>query len=465
MLASSIRGAAARFGDRPALIAADGAVTTFAELDEWSDRVAAWLVDQHGVSEGTVVGLVLPSTPPYVAAYLALAKLGAVTAGVNPRFAPAEKAAVLDRLGADLVLDAIASTSRALLRRELPDDPDRPVAIVFTSGSTGVPKGAVFCERQLRAIVELDVGSLDVWGTGGPMLSSTQFPHVGFMTKLPWYLRLGCTLLLQDRWQARRTLELVAEHRVSSLGGVAAQIGLLLRVPDFDAIDVSCVETIVVGAGPSPARLVRDARARFGAGYSIRYSSTESGGVGTATSFEPDEVEIHTVGTPRPGVEVRIDADSNEVLLRSPAVMSRYWGDAEQTARVLDDEGWLRTGDLGAIDDDGRLRLIGRTTDMYIRGGYNVHPQEVEAVLLEHPSVADVAIAARPDDVMGEVGVAIVVVARDAPPPTAEELRRFGGERLAAYKLPEDVVVVDALPLTSMDKLDRRQLAVLAGGR
>jgi acyl-CoA synthetase (AMP-forming)/AMP-acid ligase II len=465
LLASSIRGAAERFGDRPALIAADGAVTTFAELDAWSDRVAAWLVDQHGVGEGTVVGLVLPSTPPYVAAYLALAKLGAVTAGVNPRFAPAEKAAVLERLGADLVLDAIASTSRPLLRRELPDDPDRPVAIVFTSGSTGVPKGAVFCERQLRAIVELDVGSLDVWGTGGPMLSSTQFPHVGFMTKLPWYLRLGCTLLLQDRWQARRTLELVAEHRVSSLGGVAAQIGLLLRVPDFDAIDVSCVETIVVGAGPSPAPLVRDARRRFGAGYSIRYSSTESGGVGTATSFEPDEDEIHTVGAPRPGVEVRIDADSNEVLLRSPAVMSGYWRDAEQTAQALNDEGWLRTGDLGAIDDDGRLRLIGRTTDMYIRGGYNVHPQEVEAVLLEHPSVADIAVAARPDDVMGEVGVAIVVVARDASPPTAEDLRSFAGERLASYKLPEDVVVVDALPLTSMDKLDRRQLAVLAGGR
>lgn len=465
MLAESIRGAAERFGDRPALIADDGAVTTFAELDDWSDRVAAWLVDEHGVGEGTVVGLVLPSTPPYVAAYLALAKLGAVTAGVNPRFAPAEKAAVLDRLGADLVLDAIGGHGGPLLRRELQSNPDRPIAIVFTSGSTGVPKGAVFCERQLRAIVELDVGSLDTWGTGGRMLSSTQFPHVGFMTKLPWYLRLGCTLLLQDRWQAHRTLELMAEHRVSSLGGVAAQIGLLLRVPDFDALDVSCVESIVVGAGPSPAPLVREARRRFGAGYSIRYSSTESGGVGTATSFDPDEDEIHTVGRPRPGVEVRIDPERGEVLLRSPAVMSGYWRDAQLTARVLDDEGWLRTGDLGAIDDDGRLRLVGRTTDMYIRGGYNVHPQEVEAVLLEHPSVADVAVAARADDVMGEVGVAFVVVAPDAAAPTAAELRTFAGERLASYKLPEAVVVVDALPLTSMDKLDRRQLSVLAGGR
>jgi acyl-CoA synthetase (AMP-forming)/AMP-acid ligase II len=285
------------------------------------------------------------------------------------------------------------------------------------------------------------------------------------MTKLPWYLRLGCTLLLQDRWQARRTLELVAEHRVSSLGGVAAQIGLLLRVPDFDALDVSCVESIVVGAGPSPAALVREARRRFGAGYSIRDSSTESGGVGTATSFDADEDEIHTVGRARPAVEVRIDPARSEVLLRSPAVMSGYWREAELTSHVLDDEGWLRTGDLGEIGDDGRLRLIGRTTDMYIRGGYNVHPQEVEAVLLEHPSVADVAVAARADEVMGEVGVAFVVVTRGAVAPTAAELRTFAGQRLASYKLPDDVVVVDALPLTSMDKLDRRQLAVLAGGR
>ena len=468
LLPDSIRGAAERFGDRAALIADDGTATTYAALDAWSDDVARWLVDEHGIGEGAVVALVMPSEPAYIATYLAVAKLGAATAGVSVRLAPAERTAVLDRVRPDVVLDGIPGGARSSSSRALPalaDDPDRLVAIVCTSGSTGVPKGAMFRERQLRANVELDAGSLAAWGTGGPMLASTQFPHVGLMCKLPLYLRLGNTMLLQDRWRARRALQLVAEHRVQSLGGVAAQIGLLLRVPDFDAFDVSCVQALIVGAGASPAALVREARERFGAGYSIRYSSTESGGVGTATSFEPDDDEIQTCGPPRAGVEIRIDPHNDELLLRSPAVMAGYWRDPELTAQVLDADGWYRTGDLGEIDELGRLRIIGRTTDMYIRGGYNVHPQEVEAVLMDHPAVGQIAIAPRTDDVMGEVGVAIVVVQPEHEPPTIDDLRSFASDRLARYKLPEDVVIVDALPLTSMDKLDRRQLSVLAGGR
>ena len=447
--------------------------------------MAAWLVDEHGIGEGAVVALVLPAGPEYVAAYLALAKLGAVTAGTNPYLAPPERARVLERLAPDLVLEAIddravARTgddgrgrnrprprggrggSRRLLPRERPDGGERDVVVVFTSGSTGVPKGATFGERQLRAVVELDVGSLDVWGTGNPMLTGTALPHIGFMTKLPWYLRTGATLLLQDRWRATTTLELVARHRLPSIGGVSAQIGLLLRQPDLDSYDVDCVQTLVVGGGPSPIELVREARQRFGAGYSIRYSSTESGGCGTGTAFDADDDEYRTVGRPRPGVEVRIDGGTGEVLLRSPAVMSRYWRDPELTEATLSDDGWLRTGDLGVLDPDtGLLRLVGRTTDMYIRGGYNVHPQEVEAVLLAHPDIAEVAVAARPDAVMGEVGVAVVVLRAGRDAPTVDDLRAFAAERLAGYKLPEAVVAVDALPLTTMDKLDRRRLADL----
>ncbi len=397
-----------------------------------------------------------------MATYLALAKLGAATAGVSTRLAPSERASVLARLAPDLVLEDVATTTARAVPRALPADPERLVAIVTTSGSTGTPKGAMFSERQLRASVEMDVGSLDAWGTGGPMLASTQFPHVGFMCKLATYVRMGNTMLLQDHWRARRALELVAEHRVASLGGVAAQIGLLLRVPELERLDVSCVQNLIVGAGPSPAALVREARERFGAGYSIRYSSTESGGVGCATSFDPDDDEIKTCGAPRPGVEIRIDRANGELLLRSPAVMAGYWRDPELTARVLSDDGWYRTGDLGEIDELGRLRIVGRTTDMYIRGGYNVHPQEVEAVLLDHPSIAQVAITPRADDVMGEIGVAVIVVPAGVAPPTVDDLRAFASDRLARYKLPEDVVVVDALPLTSMDKLDRRQLAALS---
>jgi acyl-CoA synthetase (AMP-forming)/AMP-acid ligase II len=460
VLPESITGAAQRFGDRAALIDADGHPITYGELDRWSDELAVSLARQQGVREGTVAALTLPSDPRYLAAYLALAKLGAVTAGINPRLAPDEKQRVLHQLAPDLVigddfpLDRAADESPSPL---VPDD-DRITTIVFTSGTTGEPKGAVFTGRQLVAIATIDAGGLDAWGTGTAMLASTQFCHIGFMTKLPWYLRMGCTLVLQERWRAADTLRLVAEHRMPSIGGVAAQIALLLRVPDFDDYDLSPVKTIVIGGGPSPPEIVREARERFGADYSIRYSSTESGGVGTATAFDaPDEEALYTVGRPRPGVEIRIDDDSGELLLRSPAAMTGYWRDPERTAATLVD-GWLHTGDLAEIDGTGCVRIVGRTTDMYIRGGYNVHPQEVEAVLVEHPGVAAVAIVPRAHDVFGEIGVAVVVPSTGARPPTLDELRNFGSARLASYKLPESIVVVDSLPLTTMDKLDRRGL-------
>lgn len=212
-----------------------------------------------------------------------------------------------------------------------------------------------------------------------------------------------------------------------------------------------------------------EARTRFGASYSIRYSSTESGGVGTGTAFDaPDAEALHTVGRPRPGMDIAIrDAKGHdlecgevgEVCIRSGAVMEGYWNNPAATAEALRD-GWLHTGDLGVLDDTGCLTLAGRSKEMYIRGGYNVYPMEVEAVLCEHPGVREVAITPRPDDVMGEVGVAIVVPANPSAPPTLDDLRAFATDRLAAYKLPESISIANSLPLTPGHKLDRRALAI-----
>jgi acyl-CoA synthetase (AMP-forming)/AMP-acid ligase II len=463
-LGGVVRAAAAAFPARVAVQEADGTAVTYADLDRRANTAAAALA-ARGVTEGSVAALVLPSDGSYVVAYVALARLGAVTAGVSPRLATVQQDAVLDRLAPDLVVrdgDVAAleaAGAGAAPPVPLPPDPDRIVAVVFTSGTTGVPKGAVFANRQLAAIDTIDTRGATA-GSGGPMLASTQFAHVGFMTKLRWYLRLGSTICLMDRWRAEDALRLVAEHRMTSIGGVAAQIGLMLRVPDFARYDVSSVRTIVVGAGPSPPALVAEARERFGAAYSIRYSSTESGGTGTATAFDaPAEEALHTVGRPRPGVEMRVDDGTGEVLLRSPTVMSGYWRDPDATARALDAEGWLHTGDLGAVDDAGCLRLHGRASDMYIRGGYNVHPLHVEAVLLDHAAVAAVVVVPRPDAVMGEIGVAVVVAAVPGAPPTLDELRAHAAGRLASYELPEALRVVESLPLTPLDKVDRHALA------
>ncbi len=475
-LAATVRAAAQRFGPRAALVDPDGARLSYAELDARSDEVAAGLL-HTGIGPGDVVLLRLPSDSTYVIAYAAAAKIGAITAGVNPRLALPEQHAVATAAAAALTIgsaDEVVALRRPGTVPPLPDDPNRPVALVFTSGTTGEPKGALFRSRQLAAVTRIDVA--DAWGdptaAPSPMLASTQFAHVGFMTKLPWYLRTGSTTHVLGRWRAADTLACVAEQRITTLGAVAPQVALLLR-EDLDAYDLTCLQALIVGAAASPPALVREARARLAPGYSIRYSSTESGGCGTGTAFDADDDEaLHTVGKPRGGIVVVIhdgegrivpDGEVGEVWLRSPTHMAEYWRDPEATAATLHD-GWLRTGDLGLIDERGNLRLAGRQKEMFIRGGYNVYPAQVESALADHPAVAEVAIVPRPDDVMGEVGVAVIVPRDPSHPPTLADVRAFLDPVLARYKLPEAIRVVAALPLTPMQKIDRRALAAEEDG-
>jgi acyl-CoA synthetase (AMP-forming)/AMP-acid ligase II len=468
MLPEVVAEAARRFGDVAAFVGADGTATTYRELHARSEAVAAGM-DAAGVGPGDVVVLRLPSTVAYVLAYVGAARLGAITAGINPKLAPPEQEALVALAGPALVLDEVDQVEelrRAERRAPAVDgDIERDVAIVFTSGTTGLPKGAVFTGRQLAAITDIDVQGR--WGGGGPMLASTQFAHVGFMTKLPWYLRLGSTIHLLDRWDAGDVLRLVSRHRMPSIGGVAPQIALMVRAPESRQLDFSAVRSIIVGGGASSPSLVAEARERFDAAYSIRYSSTESGGCGTGTALDADDDEaLHSVGRPRAGVEVSIRTDGDElptgevgeVCIRSSAVMDRYWRDPEATAATIRD-GWLHTGDLGSVDERGLLRLAGRSKEMYIRGGYNVYPMEVESALADHPDIAEVAVVGIPDDVMGERGVAVVVPASPDRPPSLDELCEHLRGRIATYKLPESLRVVERLPLTPMQKVDRRALS------
>ena len=494
MLTEATEQAAHRFGSRAAFITPAGRPLSFEQLERAARQVAAGL-RRRGLGEGSVVGLVLPSDVDYVAIYLGAARIGAVTAGVNPLLTPTEVAGCLDALRADLVVadprlahlvdagtahrvellesggdPAVAGGSirltvevHGLNEADDPDD-ERPVCVCFTSGSTGAPKAAWFSNRQLRAIAEFDTGG--DWG-GGHGISSTHFAHVAFMTKLPWMLACGQTTHLMERWSAGQVLELVARHRMTAIAGVAPQIALMVRHPLASRLDFSAVRAVVAGGGPSSPELVRTARERFGAPYTIRYSSTESGGVGLATALDADDDEsCHSVGRPRPSVDAEIRDDdgaqlppgqTGELWLRSPAVMSGYWRDPKASAQALVN-GWLRTGDLATVDANGLYRLAGRMTEMFIRGGYNVYPMEVEGVLAGHPAVREVAVVGRPDPVMGEVGLAVVAPRNRALPPTLEELRAFGGGSLARYKLPEALELVDALPRNSAGKIDRRRL-------
>jgi len=488
MLAATLREAARRFGESPAYVTADGWPLSYSALDEVSDEVASGLA-QRGLGLGAVLALVLPPGPEYLVSYLAAAKLGAITAGVNDRLTTRERQIVVERATPHLVLAApdLGSTDyetvdlppssnvddlAAPLRVTadpppvLPDDPDRPVAIIFTSGTTGAPKGALYCNRQLEFITATDVG--DGWGGGGRSFTGTSFAHLGFMTKLAGNLRRGGVSFIMTRWTAGGALELLSRERMTTVAGVPAQLALMLRQPDFDAFDLESVEFIVAGGGPITPGLAEEARDRFQAKLATRYSCTEAG-IGLGTAFDdPDEDAVVSVGRPHASVELRLLGDDDQevaagevggVCLRSPAVMSGYWHDPVATEAAFTPDGFVRTGDLGWLDDQGRLRLVGRSKEMYVRGGYNVYPVEVEAVLSTHPEIATIALVPRPDAVMGEVGVALVVPRDPSTPPTLASLRDFARDRLAAYKLPEDVRVVESLPLTAMEKVDRRALA------
>jgi acyl-CoA synthetase (AMP-forming)/AMP-acid ligase II len=235
----------------------------------------------------------------------------------------------------------------------------------------------------------------------------------------------------------------------------------------METTDVSSLRLASTGAAPVPAELVRRMRKALGCPVVVRYTSTEAS-LTTGTGLDDaDEDVAHTVGCARDGVEVRVVDDAGapvapgvvgRVQCRSGAVMRGYWRDAERSAQVLADDGWLTLGDLGSIDARGYLTLAGRESEMYIRGGYNVHPAQVELVLAEHPDVARAAVVGAPDPVLGQIGAAWVVREPGADV-TADDLRAWVRARLADYKVPDRVEFVDDLPLTSMLKTDKRELA------
>ena len=492
-LSEIARRAASDFGDRPAFVTADGWPMSFADLDLAADEIAHGLVEV-GIRAGSTIALVLPSGVDYVTTYIAACRLGAVVAGINPRLTSIEITGCLEVLDADLIVanpsifegdtdddtpvlsmtpshapTSVGGILRGGGRPSVVDaDDDRPVCICFSSGSTGAPKGAWFTDRQLKAVAEVDSGG--AWGQGGNGIASTQLAHVGFMTKLPWLLASGQTTHLLQRWSAGPVLELIAKHEMAAVNGVAPQIALMVDHPLAGALDFSCVKAIVAGGAASSPELVGRACATFDAPYSIRYSSTESGGIGLASSIDATNNEaLHSVGRPRPGVSAEIRAADlsvnppgvvGELWLNSPTVMSGYWRDDAATDLALVN-GWLHTGDLASMDDAGLIRLAGRVKEMYIRGGYNVYPVEVETVLAGHPDVREIAVVPRSDRVMGEVGLAVIVPQKRAP--SLESLRDFASHQLASYKLPEAIAIVDQLPRNSSDKVDKLQLIAQHG--
>lgn len=477
-----LRRVAVECPDRAAYVSADRTLT-YGSWDESADALAyTW--QRIGVGKGDVVALVLPSCIEYPVCYQAAMRLGAVTTGVNPRLGRWEIDAILARTRARVavVADGLPAPESAetVLRcsdviatwngRRAIDFPriasTDPVAIVWTSGTTGGPKGAVFTHRQLCAVAS---SSTALTARFDRKLSPTPFTHIGYMVHAWEEIQNAVTIVIPPTpWKAGRVLELMERTRVTVGQGVAAHWRLMFDCPDFATTDLSALRIAGTGGSIIPPELVAEMRERLRCPVVVGYSSTEAGVVSETSAEGSIEEACSTVGKARPNVELRVvDAggvplepdEPGWVQCRSAAVMEGYLDDPEATSRVLDGDDWLSVGDMGRLDSDGTLTLLGRGGEMFIRGGYNVYPAEVERVLARHPAVALVAVVGQPDPVLGEIGRAFVVPERGGVAPDLDELRSWCSDDLADYKAPDRLELVDELPHTRLEKIDRAALA------
>src|SRR3984957_15475576 len=465
--------AATVHGDIEAYVEPGGRIT-FADWVGRARCVAAQFADL-GVGKGDVVVLWLPSGIDYATCYAAAAMIGAITAGLNPRLGRGEIESILQQADPALVvaderLGALPDTGHPVLPRgSLSTDTSGsapppveltrrdPVALIFTSGTTGAPKGAVYDADRLAACA---AASGVMSAPYDRRLTSTPFAHAGYMFKLWDQLVWGRTLVVAPTpWSAQGMLARRRDERVPVAGAVPTQWAKLLDVDGVSPQALPHLRIGVVATAPAPPELVRRVAESIGVPLVVRYAMTECPTICGTEPNDVPEVQFRTVGRPAAGMDVRIGSDGG-VEVSGSCVMRGYWRNPKLTAEVLRD-GWLRTGDIGVLGGDGNLALVGRRGHMYIRGGYNVHPSEVERTLASHTAVKHAVVVGRSAPVIGEIGVACVVPADAARPPTLAELRTHVADELADYKAPDELLIVDELPLTPMLKPDRLALREL----
>ena len=472
---------------------------TFAEWRRAADVTAA-LLAQHGVRCDDMVCLVLPPSIAFAILYQGAVRLGAITTGINPRMGASERQSIFDRMRPALTviedgaIDPGPAAGLVLRLSEVTDVPMRPaptrpqrsstdpVAVVWTSGTTGLPKGALFDHEALRAVAS---GTDVLSQPGDRRLSPLPFSHVSYVTRAWDEIANGITTIISPApWRAETTLAAMVAEDVTVAQGVPTQWALLMEHEELSAAHLPHLRLAGTGAARMAPTQVRALCDRLGVPVVVRYTSTETSlGTGTRPG-DADETVALSVGRPVPGVEmVVVDEGGREVAvgevgrvrLRSGAVMRGYVGtrahlgrgvppplDPVLTAAVRDADGWITTGDFGVLDEAGNLSLVGRDNELYQRGGYNVYPAEVEQAIDGLHGVGQVAVVAGPDPVLGEVGVAFVVAALGEAPPDLAAVRARVTAQLADYKAPDVVIALDALPVTAMGKIDKLALVPAA---
>ncbi len=499
-----LREAAARFGDATALVEVDergdnGRRWTFAELLADSERLAAALASRYAPGERVAVWA--PNVPEWVLMEFACGFAGLVLVTANPSYQTAELRYVLEQSGASALfsvagfrgnpmaeIGAAAAAGLDAVREIVDlDDPaalfrtgDRPAAlpevapgdaaqIQYTSGTTGFPKGAVLSHRALTNNARFFARRTNtrpdsVWANFMPMFHTS---GCGMITL--GALQAGCPVFLVKQFDPAAVLRLFEREKVTAVLGVPTMLVAMMECLDATPFDVSSAEVAVSGGSMVAPELVRRTVERFGCTFQTVYGQTESAPLITQHhEGESLETVCNTAGLPMPQTEVSIRSvdggnrvlpvgEVGEICVRGYCTMIGYHDNPTATAEAIDGEGWLHTGDLGTLDRRGYLRITGRVKEMIIRGGENLFPAEIENALLEHPDVAEVAVAGLPDDKWGEIVACFVRLepGREFDP---QELHRHCRARLSPQKTPAVWRAVEAFPLTGSGKIRKFQL-------
>ncbi|WP_375482518.1 3-((3aS,4S,7aS)-7a-methyl-1,5-dioxo-octahydro-1H-inden-4-yl)propanoate--CoA ligase FadD3 [uncultured Mycobacterium sp.] len=477
--------------DHAALVTPDRTLT-FGQLREEVRRAAAAMISL-GVGAGDRVAIWSPNTWHWVVACLATHYAGATMVPINTRYTAAEAADILARTGAPLLIgmgeflgaDKLAALDQAALPDlrhivRVPVDrndgtwnefvaggvdleaadaraaavrPDDVSDILFTSGTTGRSKGVLCAHRQ-------SLSGSAAWAACGKITSDDRylcinpfFHNFGYKAGILACLQTGATLFPQLTFEPRRAMRAVTEHRITVLPGPPTIYQTLLDHPARGEYDLSSLRFAVTGAATVPVVLIERMQSELDIDIVLTaYGLTESNGFGTMCRADDDPVTVATTcGRPIADFELRIGLQ-NEVLLRGPNVMLGYLDDPEATAATIDAEGWLHTGDVGTLDAAGNLVITDRLKDMYICGGFNVYPAEVEQVLLRLDGVADAAVIGVPDERLGEVGRAFVVM-RPGSGLNEQAVIAYTREHLANFKTPRSVRFVEELPRNAGGKV------------
>ncbi len=489
-LAENLTRTATEHPDRVAM-KLDEIELTYHQLDCAAARIANML-ESKGVEAGDRVGIMLPNVPYFAACYYGVLRLGGVVVPMNVLLKQREVGFYLTDPGAKLLFawhdfaEAAeagaeeAGTELILVEPgkfeqlvgqfddtfEVVDRADDDTAVIlYTSGTTGTPKGAELTHANLARNVAAFADFTDIDESSVVLGALPLFHSFGQTCGLNAAIRAGACLSLIPRFDPGKALEIIDRDRVNVFEGVPTMYAAMLHHPEKESFDTSCLELCASGGSAMPVEVMKAFEDAFGCMILEGYGLSETSPV--ASFNHPDrERKPGSIGTPIEGVEMKVvDDDGNEVaqgepgeiVIRGHNVMKGYWNRADATAESIDAEGWFRSGDVATVDADGYFFIVDRKKDLIIRGGYNVYPREIEEVVYEHPAVREVAVVGVPHDELGEeVGAAIAL--KDGEQASEDELRAHVKDQVAAYKYPRVIWFVDELPKGPTGKILKREI-------